>query len=675
MSPPARRPRRPPVGARPDELPRSRRRDRRRRRGGHPWLKALLVVLVLLVLLGGAVGAATVGGASVVSACDLHSLRPVSIGQNSFVFAADGSRLGSIPAAGRNREPVQLNEMSHWLVDGTVAIEDRRFWRHKGVDPEGIVRALVADVRAGQVVQGGSTITQQLVRNLYISREPTLKRKVKEACLAIKLERAWSKQRILEEYLNTVYFGNYSYGVQAAAQTYFSKPARKLFLEQAALLAGLPQLPSTYNPFGNPRRAKVRRNEVLRAMRDTGAITQREYAITVRKPVRLKRGRLYTRIKEPFFFSYVRDELIKRYGEKTVRSGGLRVYTTIDPNLQRAAENAIRAELPYRDDPAAAVVAIEPDDGAIKVMTGIVPGRPKTQFNLAAQARRQAGSTFKTFVLASAIEGGIDPDTEGYVSAPFTYDDPNSIEPWEVSTYDGTAYGWSTIAEATLRSDNTVYAQLALDLGASRVAAMARRLGVRDSPLCAACPSIGLGSASVSPLEMSSAYATLAAYGVYSRPRAIQRVEFPGGRVDQEVGRVERQRALSEGVAWEVTRILEDNVTGGTGVGAYFGRPAAGKTGTTDNHADAWFCGYTPNLQASVWVGHPKGQVPMLNVHGIAVAGGTFPASIWRRFMSVAEENVPATSFRTPTEYPSYRPFDTGNYVDGGETDSGDDDN
>ena len=613
---------------------------------------------------------AAVGGAGAVSACDLGALKPISIGQNSFVFAADGSRLGSIPAAGRNREPVRLQDVNRWVIDATVAIEDRRFWRHNGVDAEGIVRALVADVRAGRVVQGGSTITQQLVRNLYISREPTIERKVKEACLAIKLERVRSKNRILEDYLNTVYYGNYSYGVQAAAQTYFSKPARKLLLEEAALLAGLPQLPTTYNPFANARSARVRRDEVLRAMRDTGAITPREYAITVRRPVRLRRGRLYTTIKEPFFFSYVRDELIKQYGEKTVRSGGLRVYTTIDPQLQRSAERAIRAELPYRDDPAAAVVAIDPDNGAIKVMTGVVPGRPKTQFNLAAQARRQAGSTFKTFVLASAIERGIDPASTGYVSAPFSYDDPNSIEPWEVSTYDGTSYGWSTIADATLRSDNTVYAQLTLDLGAGRVAAMARRLGVRDSPLCAECASIGLGSASVSPLEMSSAYATLAAYGVYSKPRAIQRVEFPNGRVDRTLGRVRRQRALSEGVAWEVTRLLESNVTGGTGTGAYFGRPAAGKTGTTDNHADAWFCGYTPGLQASVWVGHPKGQIPMLSVHGIAVAGGTFPASIWRRFMSDAHADVPAASFRQPSEYPSYTSFDTGEYV----YDSDDDD-
>ena len=315
-------------------------------------------------------------------------------------------------------------------------------------------------------------------------------------------------------------------------------------------------------------------------------------------------------------------------------------------------------------------VAINPRNGWIRAMTSHSPGRRGNQFNFAAQARRQAGSTFKTFVLASAIENGIDPNAEGYVSSPFTWDDPNSVEPWEVSTYDGTAYGWSTIAQATLRSDNTVYAQLTLDLGASKVASMARRLGVRDSPLCATCPSIGLGSASVSPLEMSAAYATIAAYGVYSKPRAIQRVEFPNGHVDRGVGRVKRQRALSEGVSWEVTQILEDNVTGGTGTGAYFGRPAAGKTGTTDNHADAWFCGYTPNLQATVWVGHPSGQVPMLSVHGIAVAGGTFPASIWRRFMSVAEANVPARSFRPPSEYPSYRSYDTGNYVYGGGSDS-----
>ena len=638
------------------------------------WRKIALVAVLLLLAAAGAVGAATVGGASLVSGCDLSSLKRVSIGQNSFVFAADGSRLGSIPSAGLNREPVALREVSPFLVRATVAIEDRRFWRHNGVDAEGIVRALVADIRAGRVVQGGSTITQQLVRNLYVLREPSLRRKVKEACLAIKLERVWSKQRILEEYLNTVYFGNYSYGAQAAAQTYFSKSAKKLGLAESALLAGLPQLPTSYNPFQNERRARIRRDEVLRAMRDTGAITPATFRKAVRLPVRLRRGRLYTTIKEPFFFGYVRDLLIRQYGEKTVRSGGLRVHTTINPTLQRAAERAIRTELPYLSDPAAAVVAVNPGDGAIRVMTGIVPGKPKTQFNLAAQARRQAGSTFKTFVLAAAIERGVDPYNEGYVSAPFTYDDPNSIEPWDVSTYDGSSYGWSTIDDATLRSDNTVYAQLTLDLESWRVSGMARRLGVRDSPLCDRCASIGLGSASVSPLEMASAYATLAGYGVHARPRAVTRVEFPNGKVDREIGRVRRVRAISEGVAWEVTRILESNMTSGTGTGAYFGRPAAGKTGTTDNHADAWFAGYTPQLQATVWVGHPRAQIPMLSVHGIPVTGGSFPASIWRHFMWFAHRGLPVRDFPEPTEYPAYTSFDTGSYTSGSSDDDFDDD-
>jgi penicillin-binding protein 1A len=631
------------------------------------------VLAVLLSAIG--VGALALGGAASVGAsCELSDLRRFGIGQNTFVYAADGSLLGPIPAAGENREPVPLARMGRWVPKATVAIEDRRFYSHGGIDAEGIVRALVADVRAGRVVQGGSTITQQLVRNLASTRDRTLRRKVKEACLAIKLDRAWSKQKILQEYLNTVYFGNYSYGVEAASQTYFAKSARRLRLEEAALLAGLPQLPSAYNPFASSRRALTRRNEVLTAMRDTGVITRRQYAGAVRRPVRLRRGTLYTRIREPLFFGYVRDELVRVYGEKVVRSGGLRVYTTINPGLQRHAERAIRAELYERDDPAAAVVAIDPRTGAIKAMTGVIPGRAKNQFNLAAQARRQAGSTFKTFVLAAAIEQGVNPYDVGYVSAPFTYDDPNSIEPWEVSTYDGTSYGWSTIADATLRSDNTVFAQLTLDLGAQRVRGMARRLGVRTSPICPTCASIGLGSASVSPLEMASAYATLAAQGIYSRPMAITKVVLRTGKVDRKAGwgKVHRERAVADGVAWEVTRLLEDNVTGGTGTGAYFGRPAAGKTGTTDNHADAWFCGYTPNLQATVWVGYPSAQVPMLNVHGIQVAGGTFPASIWRRFMSSAEANVPARSFPPPSSYPAYTSFDAGDYVYDG--DSSDDD-
>jgi penicillin-binding protein 1A len=611
------------------------------------------------------------GAAAVTASCDLSSLRPVEIGQNSFVYAADGSVLGSIPAE-RNREPVALRRMTPWLPRATVAIEDRRFYSHGGVDYEGIARALWRDVNAGKVVEGGSTITQQLVRQLYIGRERTLQRKIKEACLAIKLSREKSKHWILTEYLNTVYYGNHAYGVEAAAQTYFSKPARKLTLLQAALLAGLPQAPSIYDPFHRPQAALARRDEVLRAMLDNRAITLAQYERAVRSSALvLKPGRIYTRIKQPYFFSYVIDELQREYGSNTVREGGLRVYTTIDPRLQRLANGAIRQTLPYRSDPAAAVVSVEPGTGAIRAMTAVIPGNTKNQFNLAAQSARQAGSTFKTFVLASAIEKGVDPDSTYYTSAPFTCTngpwclaDYLNGKPWHVETYGHDYAGSISITNATLRSDNTVYAQLTLDVGPDYVWRMAKRLGVHMTPNKPVA-SIGLGSLSVSPLDMAAAYATFAAMGIYAKPMAITKVVLPGGKVDKDAhwGRPQTKRVVSDGVAWKVNDVLRQNALYGTGSGSSDGiHPNAGKTGTTENHADAWFDGYTRQLSTVVWMGYPRGEVPMLSVHGQEVAGATFPVPIWHAFMTPALAHAPALGFLLPHSYPSYRSLVRGNY-------------
>jgi penicillin-binding protein 1A len=660
MTPPGRGGRRP---ARPvAEYHPRRRRERRRTRVARRRRAAVIFGGVLVALAGAATVAALTGAAAFGSSCDLRSLRPiVSLGQNSFVYAADGTLLGSIPAEGQNRQPVQLRHMSPLVRRATIAIEDRRFYEHGGLDAEGIARALWADIRAGRVVQGGSTIPQQLVRNLYISRERTFQRKVREACLALKLSRAWSKDRILAAYMNSVYFGNHAYGIEAAAQTYFSKRARNLNLGESAVLAGLPQAPATYDPFQRPVQARARRNAVLRAMLETGDITAREYDAAVAAPIRLRPGTLYTRVREPYFFSYVREELIKKYGATTVRSGGLKVYTTIDRRFQRLASQAIRDTLYYRDDPAAALVSINPRNGAIRAMTAVTPGRRGNQFNLASQARRQAGSTFKTFVLTAAIADGINPDTTTYISAPFTYQPDPEQEPWEVSTYDDSYYGTSTVETATLRSDNSVFAQLTLDVGVSDVRRIARGMGIRN-PL-PPYPSLGLGAASVSPLDMASAYATLAAGGVYSKPVAIRRVVFPDRKIDTSLGTAERRRVISDAVAYEVTRILEQNMFSGTGTGAYFGRPAAGKTGTTDNHADAWFCGYTPDLQTTVWVGYPRGQIPMLSVHGIRVAGGTFPAEIWKRFMSKALAYSPPREWSEPTQEIVWRDFTRGEHA------------
>ncbi len=632
------------------------------------------------------VGALVVGGAILVCAvvaatatavyafgpaCDLGDLKPVSIGQNSFVYAADGSLLGAIPAE-RNRQPVRLGRMSRWLPNATVAIEDRRFYEHGGLDPTGIARAIWANIRARELVQGGSTITQQLVRNLYISRERTLRRKLKEACLAIKLNEKWSKRKILTTYLNQVYFGSLAYGAEAAAQTYFSRPARSLTLPQAALLAGLIKAPSAYDPFADPADALVRRTEVLDAMLRAHTITQEQHDWAVKQPLRLRPGRLYTTIREPYFFGYVRDQLIATYGAETVRSGGLKVYTTIVPRYQRLAEQAIRGVLNEKTDPAAAIVSIEPRTGAIQAMAAVIPGRRNNQFNLLSQARRQPGSTFKTFVLTAAVHMGIDPMTTYYVSAPFTYKpvangncDDGSW--WCVKTYDSSYVGWTSVERATLRSDNTVYAQLTLDVTPARVAAMAKRLGV-ETPLDvhgAFVPALGLGSVAVSPLDMAAGYATLAAGGVRTEPTAIRKVVLANGSVDTRAGESasKHTRVLPDGEAAVVTKILEENVQYGTGTGAAIGRPQAGKTGTTTDNADAWFVGYIPQLTTAVWVGYPGGEVPMQNVHGIAVSGGSFPAEIWKQYMEQAIAKLPIVDFPQPAKWPTWKPFHRGPFA------------
>ncbi|MER3408775.1 MAG: glycosyl transferase [Thermoleophilia bacterium] len=638
-----------------------RRRRLRRRARARRRRRAALAGAALLVLLPATLAVAGLAARQAFrSSCSLHDLRPVPIGQTSLVYAADGSLLGAIPAE-RNRQPVPLRQVSPWMRKATVAVEDRRFYEHGGIDYEGIARALWRDVTAQKVVEGGSTLTQQLVRNLYISREQTLTRKLREACLAIELSRAWSKERILQEWLNSVYFGNHAYGVEAAAQTYFSKPARSLTLLEAALLAGLPQAPSRYDPFLDPQAALARRDVVLRAMLENGDITQEQLDRAIqRRDLGLRPGQLYTRIREPYFFSYVRDQLIAEYGASTVRSGGLRVYTTISPAFQRAAEDAIARTLDRPGDPAAALVSVNPSNGAIRAMTSITPGGRGSEFNLATQARRQAGSTFKTFVLTAAVEAGIDPSAAVYVSAPFTYQPSDRAPVWRVSTYDGTYAGPISVRRATLRSDNTVYAQLTLDVGSEAVAATARKLGVRTA--LAAVPSIGLGSLAVSPLDMASAYATLAAGGIYSQPMAIRRVVLPSGREDKEVGwgKPRRKRVVPDGVAYVVTKILEENILYGTGTRARLDRPAAGKTGTTDDHADAWFCGYTPNLATAVWVGYPQAEIPMENVHGIAVTGGSFPAEIWGLFMRRVLRYSPPQDWPEPRQPPVWKPFQRG---------------
>ncbi len=633
-------------------------RRRQRRRGGSGG-KLLFVGLGVLVIAAIAAIAVTSWVLNVAAdAPSLAACKPIDHGGNSTLYAADGSKLG-IVASEEARAPISIDRIPKSVQHATVAIEDQRFYEHGGIDPEGIARAALKDLEAGKPVEGGSTITQQLVRNLCISH-PTrnLERKIVEAKLAIEYAERHSRPQILGQYLNTAAYGTVdgatAVGVGAAAKIFFSKPVWKLNLAQAALLAGLPQAPTEYNPVLNPRGALARRNEVLAKMASLGFVSAARARQAGRQGLELNLDKDYFGHRQPYFFDYVESKLIETYGVNTVRKGGLAVYTTIDPRLQEVGLEAMRSALPYPEDPSSALVSIDPRDGHIGAMVSS-SNYARSKFNLAAQGHRQPGSTFKAFVLTTAIKQGIDPYTTYYTSKHLDLNLPRWGH-WEVSTADEGYLGRVNLQQATVASDNTVFAQLDLDVGPKNVAATAKSMGI-TSPLDG-IPAEGLGGlrVGVSPLEMADAYATLASGGIHRNPIAIRRVVFPSGRVDRPE-RPEPRRAISKAVAYQVWRLLHDNIVEGTGTAAYTGCPGqGGKTGTTDNFTDAWFAGIQPNLATVVWVGYPQSNaIEMTDVHGITVYGGTFPAEIWHSLYSGA--GVPCEEFTEPKTQVSWAPF------------------
>lgn len=641
-----------------------RRRNSRGRRGR--------VRNFVLIASGVVFGAVAIGIIAVVgyvisiaaSTPNIDELKPINKGETSAVYAANGHLLGYVQSA-IIRQPIVEPQMPQDIRNATVAIEDARFYKHGGVDYEGIIRAAIKNLESGKTVQGGSTITQQLVRALYI-KDPTrdFKRKVREAKLASELEGEHPKDWILTSYLNNVPYGTVNgetaVGVEAASQIFFSKHAKDLTLDQAALLAGLPQAPSDYNPFRNPQAALARRNEVLQAMAKQHYITPAEAQQAESQPLGLKAGHKYFRRAEPYFFDYVSEILIQKYGLNTYRKGGLKVYTTIDPSLQQLARTTISNVLNQPNDPSSAVVAIDPRNGYIRAMASSGNYQHRN-FNLAAQGHRQPGSTFKTFVLTAAVLKGVNPDSVSYESKPLAINLPNG-QVWKVKTYGGDYAGRINLTRATLRSDNTVFAQLDLDVGPQDVARVAHMMGIKTQ--LDGLPAEGLGGLrlGVSPLEMADAYATLASGGIRHEAVAITKVVFPDGKVDN-LGDVKGTRVMTDGQAMEVTKVLQQNIQAGTGVNANYGCPAAGKTGTTDNFTDAWFVGYEPHLATAVWVGYPNASIQMTDVHGIQVAGATFPSQIWHDFMQVAHRGY-CQDFPPPTtpfvSQPWYGKYSTG---------------
>jgi penicillin-binding protein 1A len=630
---------------------RQRKSKRRRRHTGRSTvllgLGVLMTVVVIAVL--SAVGYVL---AIAASAPDLSELKPADKGQLSVVYAADGSRLGFIQSDVLRRV-VPWGDIPVDMRRATVAIEDERFYKHGGVDLNAIVRAGIKNLESGKTVQGGSTITQQLVRALYI-KDPKrdFARKIREAKLASELEEKHSKTWVLHNYLNAVPYGTVggrtAIGVEAAAVTFFNKHVKNLKLYQSALLAGLPQAPSEYNPFRNPRAALERRNEVLRQMAANGFITKAEAARAASRGLGLQHGTRYIQRREPYFFDYVQEKLIERYGVGVVRRGGLRIHTTIDPALQDSAREAANAYYADPSGPSSAVVAIDPANGKIRAMasTGTYA---ESNFNLAAQGHRQPGSAFKTFVLTAAIRAGVDPDATSYTSKPLNIDDPE-FGHWEVKTFGNSYIGTVSLTRATLASDNTVYAQLILDLGPKKVCETAKLLGITTKLDCYPAEGLGGLTRGVTPLEMAGAYATLASGGIRHRATGIERVVFPDGKSEDLAGS-QGKRVLTDGEAYEVTRILEMNVQSGTGTAANYGCPAAGKTGTTDEAKDAWFVGYTTKLSAAVWVGYPKAGIAMPGAQG-----GTYAAPVWHAFMVPAHGDN-CDDFPQPTQPAEFSPF------------------
>src|SRR3954452_3085960 len=640
-----------------------RKQRRTQKRGSHKARNTVFVSLgVLLAIVG--IGAASVLGYVISIAAttpNIDELKPQNKGETSAVYAANGRLLGYVRSS-IIRQPIIEDDITDATRQATVAIEDNRFYKHHGVDFEGVVRAAMKNLQNRKTVQGGSTITQQLVRALYI-KDPTrdFKRKVREAKLASELEDEHPKHWILTSYLNNVPYGTVNgetaVGIEAAAEIFFSKHAKDLTLEQGALLAGLPQAPSEYNPFKNPSAALGRRNEVLRSMVKSHYISAADGLEAMNKPLRLRAGSKYFRRSEPYFFDYVSELLIQKYGLNTYRKGGLKVFTTIDPSLQQTARKSIANRLNLPNDPSSAVVSIDPRNGYIRAMASSGTYKHRN-FNLAAQGHRQPGSTFKVFVLTTAVLKGVIPDAVSYVARPLALNLPEG-QIWKVKTYGGDYAGRISLTRATLRSDNTVFAQLDLDLGPKAVAKTAHPMGIRTK--LDGLPAEGLGGLrlGVSPLEMADAYATLASGGVRHKPVAITRVKFPDGKSD-DLGDVKGKRVMTDGQAYEVTKVLKMNMQSGTGTNANYGCPAAGKTGTTDNFTDAWFVGFEPRLATATWVGYPNASVQMRSVHGIEVAGATFPSGIWHDFMNVAHRGycsdfpAPKTPFVASPFYGKY---------------------
>jgi penicillin-binding protein 1A len=652
-----------------------------------------LRLFLLLLGLGLLAVVSTVFGMMMAVASDLPTLELKSA-RNSTIVDKDGHPLGLL-IGNQKRLFLRESEIAPVMKHAIIAIEDRRFYTNEGVDLRGIGRALYQDVVQKKVVQGGSTITQQLVKNALAAQdERTLFQKLREAALAYHLSHKWSKEKILNNYLNTIYFGNGAYGVEAAARTYFQSYhpgcdetgdklcASDLLPHEAALLAGMVSSPSAYDPIAHPEAARARRNLVLQRMLEQRFITQPQYDDAITRPLP-EQGDLQppaNDTKYPYFTSWIKQQVVDQLGggqagARKAFEGGLKVQTTIDGELQDAAQAAINQWLPYKEGPRSALVAIENSTGEVRAMVG-GDAYDKAPFNLATQGQRQPGSAIKPFILAEALRQGISPNSV-WPSHKLQIDVPHSKEIFTVNNYEGAYSGITTLARAITFSDNSVFAQVGIKVGTRKIARLAERMGIRTRVSHNYAMTLGGLKQGVTPLDMAHAYETFASggdlvYGTLSPgadnardetapgPVGIQRIsrkedgdwkaiKLPDG--EEAVNHKRKRNVLEHSVAEEVGSLLQNVVRVGTGTRAQVGDvTVAGKTGTTEGYGDAWFVGWTPKYTVAVWVGYPNEFKSMeTEYNGQPVAGGTYPAAIFRSFIEADLRNNPPKPEETPT--------------------------
>jgi penicillin-binding protein 1A len=624
-------------------------------------LVAILVATVTYRATDVVVGAIPTPDAFSEAVPDLGEATTRSISQPSVILAADGSVIGRFKPE-ELYVPLDAEDLPPNVVTAAVAAEDASFWEHRGVDFQGIVRAFVKNIREGEIKEGGSTITQQLVKNLFTSGDKTLDRKTKEIALAIQLEREYEKEEILAAYLNTAFFGEGAIGAAAASRTYFRKPVHDLSLSEAAMLVSVIPAPSAYNPRANPEVAEARRQLVLDRVEDAG-LAPPEAIEVAREQVPVVHPRRAIIEDHPYFIDYVRRWLldVKKVHPDDLYTRGWTIETTLEPGIQAVSRASMNQHLPHGSNPWAASATVDRITGEVRALVG---GRnwEHVQVNLAlgrlgGGTGRQPGSSFKPFVLAQAYEAGASP--HDIVDAPEVLP---IAKGHEIHNYTQRGYDPMTLARATERSINTSFVGVAQFIGLENVVELAHRLGIRNIPKRGVSPTVAIGTYEVSPLRMASAYAAFGNDGIYVEPRPVRRILDRDGAIVADFSHPDSWRALQAENARLVTQTLRGVIQNGTGRAADIGRPTAGKTGTSDDYSNAWFVGYTPQLSTAVWVGYPQGNIPMRNINGVrAVSGGTFPARIWADIMAIAHQDrpvldFPPAPFRPPAQPPPPQP-------------------